>query len=126
MADAERQAGVFEWSDFGAEDTMKYDLRTPLERRNSAEYRKTAKWLQNALIGIAGNADVIVLALVQRVVVLERVAADDGRYKLIAEFSASDGFSNNSASFTSLLMAFDSINSLASTSLAECCSLNMQ
>uniref|UniRef100_A0A915B189 Rab3 GTPase-activating protein regulatory subunit n=1 Tax=Parascaris univalens TaxID=6257 RepID=A0A915B189_PARUN len=96
MADAERQAGVFEWSDFGAEDTMKYDLRTPLERRNSAEYRKTAKWLQNALIGIAGNADVIVLALVQRVVVLERVAADDGRYKLIAEFSASDGFSNNS------------------------------
>uniref|UniRef100_F1KQS4 Rab3 GTPase-activating protein regulatory subunit n=1 Tax=Ascaris suum TaxID=6253 RepID=F1KQS4_ASCSU len=96
MADAERQAGVFEWSDFGAEDTVKNDLRTPLERKNSAEYRKTAKWLQNALIGIAGNADIIVLALVQRVAVLERVAADDGRYKLIAEFSASDGFSNNS------------------------------
>lgn len=57
----------------------------------------------------AGNADIIVLALVQRVAVLERVAADDGRYKLIAEFSASDGFSNNSASFTSLLMAVDSI-----------------
>lgn len=40
---------------FAFKDTVKNDLRTPLERKNSAEYRKTAKWLQNALIGIAGK-----------------------------------------------------------------------
>ncbi|VDM49009.1 unnamed protein product [Toxocara canis] len=94
MADAERPAGVFEWTDFDSQEGVKGDLRTPLERKNSVEYKKTAKWLQNALITIAGkrNADIIVLALVQRVVVLERSTADEGRYKIIAEFSAGDRF----------------------------------
>ncbi|VDK43018.1 unnamed protein product [Anisakis simplex] len=96
LTDAERCAGVFEWTDFSVQDTIpnKADFRSSLERRNSMEYKKTAKWLQNALIAIAGNAEFIAVALVQRVIVLERNIADEGDYKIIAQFSAADHFTD--------------------------------
>lgn len=91
----EEEAGVADWDDFGESsvDNRRNNEFAALDAKFAkTEPKKNTRWLQRALISAAGYADIIVLAFVQKIVVLERGATESEQFHVIAQFSANDRF----------------------------------
>ncbi|EJD74601.1 hypothetical protein LOAG_18108 [Loa loa] len=90
--DTEDEAGVADWTDFGSFDVDTDDQRPALIRKESKDFKKSAKnskWLQGSLISAVGNMDLIVFAHAQRVVSVERNPSDN-TFQIISQFNTAD------------------------------------
>ncbi|MFH4981626.1 hypothetical protein AB6A40_008335 [Gnathostoma spinigerum] len=83
---AEDEAGVADWSDFDfkpadtyEQDSVRHSGETLISRKENG------RWLQHCLIAASGSAELIAVALVQRIVVLEKSAFNESCMDVIAQ-----------------------------------------
>uniref|UniRef100_A0A1I8F0T7 Rab3-GAP regulatory subunit N-terminal domain-containing protein n=1 Tax=Wuchereria bancrofti TaxID=6293 RepID=A0A1I8F0T7_WUCBA len=90
--DTEDEAGIVDWTNFGSFDVDTNDPRPALIRKESKDFKKTAKnskWLQGSLISALGNMDLLVFAHAQKVVSIEKNPSDN-TFQIIAQFNTAD------------------------------------
>ncbi|MCP9257834.1 BMA-RBG-2 [Dirofilaria immitis] len=83
--DAENEAGVADWTDFGSFDVDTNDLRAALIRKESKDFKKVPKIRD----GYKGNMDLLVFAHAQKVVSIEKNPSDN-TFQIIGQFNTTD------------------------------------